>query len=217
MISRDQDHIYRNEKDEIYLSCTQHLQIAGLVDFSMVRPEDLNHARDRGLHVHAATKLYLNNDLDLCDPMEGYRGYVEAFIKFCLEHNINAWDAESLLWSDRLKTAGEFDFVSDFKGLQSPTLFEIKTTSVMPLTTPIQIAAYITLWNERKTQMIVRGCGIHLKNNGKYSLYEYNPAKYAPWFQSIVRCNWNALSEGIIPTPAKSDQKIFNLCQEIIG
>lgn len=219
MILRDDQHIYRNEKGKIYLSCTQHLTIAGLVDFSMVKETDLEHARTRGTFVHDAVRMYLNNDLNTDNPMEGYRGYVEAFIKFSKEHNLTVWDSEGFIKSDKLMTAGEFDLVGMINSdVSSPAyLFEIKTPTTMPLTAPLQVAAYVKLWNECKKNKIFGGYGLHLKKNGTYRLYKYDLIKYGKWFESIVRCNWNALSEGIIPTPAKANPQILNLCKTIIG
>lgn len=218
MVTRDDNHVYRNDQGKIYIGVTSHLQIAGLVDFSMVNPVDLGHAKARGGYIHEAVRLFLNDDLDMGDSMEGYKGYVNAFIKFSKDHQLKVWDAEKILHISLLRTAGQFDFVGEISSDNAGYghMFEVKATAIMPPTAPLQVAAYVKLWNNNRENKIFGGYGLHLKNKGTYRLYKYDLSKYMPWFDSIVRCNWNALSEGIIPLGAKTNENTHNLCKSII-
>jgi len=214
-VERDDSHIYMHEGN-VYLSCTQHIQIAGLVDFSMINPVILAHAALRGQYVHDAVRLYLNDDLDIGTLDESYAGYVQGFVKFCKDHNLEVWDSESIIWSDRLRTAGTFDFVGKISSDHAYAyMFEIKTSSAMPLTIGLQLAGYVKLWNKCRDNNIFGGYGLLLKKNGTYSLTKYDLLKYGDWFESIVRCNWNAIDSGMIPIGTKENSKLHDLCETL--
>lgn len=216
MISLDNKHIYRNEKGEIYLSCTQHLVIAGLVDFSMVNKEDLEYAGLRGKHIHRAHYLYLLDDLDVESLDESYRGYCNAFIKFYKEQNIEVWDSENILHSDTLLTAGSFDLMCSLNGYGS--VVEFKTSATMPKTVGLQTAGYKILWNQNKPKnKVLFRYGVHLKKTGKYTIHRCEDSNDNRIFENIVRTNWYALSKGIIPIGARSNDNVYNLCKSITG
>lgn len=215
MIQRDNSHVYRKD-GKILLSVTQHLQITGLVDFSHINPYTLAFAAQRGSFVHRAHYLYLLDDLDIDSLDESYKAYCEAFIKFYKEQDIEVWDSENILHSDKLMTAGSFDMVGKFNGIGS--VVEFKTSTTMPKTTGLQLSGYKTLWNESKPDnIVVNRWGVHLLKTGKYKLYKYDDRKDESVFRNIADVNWWALSNGIIPTPAKANPQILNLCQQIIG
>jgi hypothetical protein len=216
MITRDSNHIYRNEKGETYISVTQQLKIYGLIDFSMVRKEDLDYAAERGSHVHHAHYLYLLDDLVVDSLDESYKGYVKAIIKFYKEQNIEVWDSESIVYSDKLRTGGSFDLMCSFNGYGS--VVEFKTPVVMPKTTGLQTAAYKMLWNESKPQnFVVHRYGVQLFNNGRYKIHKYENQQDKFVFANIAHTNWYALSNRIIPVGAKSDPDIYAICKEIVG
>ncbi len=219
MITLDDNHIYRNDKGEIYLSVTQQLQIAGLVDFSMVKPEDLDFAKLRGKYVHKAINMYLYDDLDVGGLDGSYRCYVEGFVKFKEENGLLSYQSEEIVFNDVLKTAGTFDFIGSINSDLSSRayMFEIKTPQTMPLTTPYQVAAYVKLWNSMHDDKIYGGYGLHLLSTGNYRLYKYDLLKYGKKFINICHANWGALEDGIILMGAKSDPKTLELCKEIIG
>lgn len=219
MITCDVNHIYRNDEGEIYLSVTQQLIIAGLVDYSMVRREDLDFAALRGQYVHEASNMYLHDDLDLELIDDSYRGYVEGFVKFVTENGLTVWRSEELVWDEKLRTAGRFDFIGTLRPLNSlPILFEIKTTASISPTVKLQTAAY-KLFYERRDSSVTptqRSC-LHLMKNGNYKLIKYIDRNDGHAFCNIVRGNWWALNNGIIPIGAKSDPKIWELCKTIIN
>lgn len=221
MITRDKDHIYRNEKGEIYISMTQHLQIAGYVDYSMVPFEVLETARIRGGHVHDANYLLINDDLDLSEPLDKtYAGYVNAFMRFCEETQIKPWAGEELVWSDELRTAGGFDLVGSigFDKHATGHVFEAKTTAVYyEHTTALQVAGYIHMWNKTRKKKLFKGWGLHLRKNGTYRLHEVDIKKYDPWFQAMVYSNWCAVNDGLMTVGVKGSEEITALCNLITG
>lgn len=220
-IKRSKDHIYRNEKGEIFLSVTQHLQIAGLVDYSMVKPADLEFAALRGQYVHKAHYLYLLDDLEVGSLDKEYRGYCEAFVRFYKEQNIEVWDSENIVYSDDLRTAGTPDIIcASFKsGDYAGAVIEIKTPTILPKTIGLQTAGYKCLYNEMpsKEVAVVGRWALLLKNNGKYSLIKQVNKRDQGAFRNIVHANWYALSNGIIPIGAKTDPKTWELCKSIIN
>lgn len=216
MITRDDQHVYRDSQGKIYIGVTSHFQIAGLVDFSHVNPCDLAFAAQRGSFVHQAHYLYLLDDLDLDSLNESYKCYCEAFIKFYKEQNVEVWDSENIISSDKLRTAGSFDLVCSLNGTGS--VVEFKTSATMPDTTCLQTAGYKILWNENKPRnIIVNRWGVHLLKTGKYKMYRYEDKSDEQAFINMVRFNWWALSKLKKPsTRAKSDEKIYSLCKSII-
>lgn len=215
MVTREDQHIYRNEQGKIYLSCTQHLTIAGLVDFSMVRAADLEYAGQRGGFVHRAHYLYLLDDLCVESLDESYKAYCEAFIKFYKEQSVEVWDSENILHSDKLMTAGSFDMIGKFNGVGS--VFEFKTSATMPKTTGLQLAGYKTLWNENKPKnLVINRWGVHLLKTGKYKLQRYEDTREKDIFKNIVKTSWWSLSNKIIPLGAKNNPETYQLCKSIV-
>lgn len=216
MITRDENHVYRDKDGKIFLSVTQHLCISGLVDFSMVKKEDLDFAALRGHHVHKAHYLYLLDDLDIDCLDESYKGYCEGFIKFYKENNIEGWDSESILSSDSLRTAGSFDLICKFGNQGS--VVEFKTSTTMPKTIGLQTAGYKRLWNANHPQnIVIQRYGIQLLKTGKYRIHHCSDSNDNKIFKNIVHNNWWALNKGIIPVGAKSNENVYNLCKIITG
>lgn len=214
MISRDENHIYHNGK-EIFVSVTQHLQVAGLVDFSMVTRADLEFARLRGQHVHTAINMYLYEDLDF-DSLDGlYKGYVQAFIRFCKEHSFIPTSSEEIVYCDILRTAGTYDLTGEWGG--EPAMIEIKTPATMPITTALQVSAYLKFYNQNNSRPIDKAYGLHLRENGTYKLHKYKWWDDFKIFRNICKTNWWCLSNGIIPVGARSNPKTLELCKEIVG
>jgi hypothetical protein len=214
MITRDNNHIYRDDGGEPYISVTQHLQIAGLVDYSMCRTEDLIYAAERGKYVHEAINMYLYDDLDVEGLDESYRGYVQAAIKFL--ESITVLSSEEIVCDPDLRTAGQYDLIGRCDLMK--TLVEFKTCSTLPSTTSLQLSGYkhLDYVYGNRDEPIMRRMAVLLKNNGSYTVHEFKD-KNEPWFVRIARNNWAALNAGIIPLGAKASDETYNLCREIIG
>lgn len=216
MLTRNKNHIYRDGNGKILISVTQHLNISGLQDFSMIRPEVLAHAATKGQHIHQAHYLYLLDDLcvDSLDP--AYKGYCEAFIKFYKEQNIEVWDSENIISCKRLMTAGSFDLICSFNSVGS--VIEFKTCATMPETTRLQTAGYKILWNGNKSNnLVINRYGVHLLKTGKYMIYRYEDRSDEQAFKNMVNFNWWVLSNfKNPPIGAKNSDSVYALCQSII-
>lgn len=217
MITRDRSHVYRNDEGEIYISTTQHLFIAGLVDFSMVRQEDLDYAALRGTYVHDALKLHMWSDLDIESLDESYKGYVQAGILFLKENMIDVWGTEEIVFDDGIRTAGEYDLIGSVDG-KDWTVYEFKTPATLPATTGLQLEGYKFLLKGADAPiryLELKKKAVLLRPNGTYRIHEYKD-NLLSWFRAIVKSNWSALNAGIIPIGAKSNQKVYALCEKII-
>lgn len=222
MIHRDESHIYRDESGKIFISVTQNLAIAGLVDFSMVKPVDLEYARLRGQYIHDAIDKHLLDDLDIEAPeLEGYRDYIKAYIQFEKDHQWEAYKSEGIVYDELLRTAGQFDQVGkkgNNIGGYRLTVLDIKTAVTVSEVARLQLAAYQDFYNqdqENENKITARIC-LQLLPTGKYKVFWYKDKQDIHIFKCICRTNWWALSNRIIPMGAQKDKKVLALCQEII-
>jgi hypothetical protein len=217
-INRDENHIYRDDNGKIYLSVTQHLQIAGLIDFSMVTPQALDIASERGTYVHDAVNLWLDDDLDMDSIDNSYLRYVNGAISFLENSDFESWESNLMVWSERLRTAGETDLLGEMR--KSPAILDWKTGVKSP-TTPLQLSAYSFLYNESNpnNKKHFKLLEINLTSDGKYRIADHtnNYRQYIGIFQSICKMNWWALSNGVVPVGAKNDPNIYELCKTIIN
>lgn len=213
MVTRDNNHIYRNKAGKIYISVTQQLVISGWSDFSMIDPDTLEYAGERGKFVHDALNLSFLDDLNL-ESIKGvpYEPYVLAGIKFIKENNIKIWDYNILVWNDNLRTAGEMDFIGTMGKNPRMVIFDWKT-GVKTKTTPIQLAGYGHMNKKSSNPLLME---VDLKKTGSYSIDSYHYAAEKEAFKSICRGNWHALSRGIIPVGAKNNDNVYQLCKTII-
>ena len=79
-------HAYRDADGSECLSVTQAIQIAGLIDYSMVRPEYLDVARKRGELVHQACALAdRGEDLNHYVMPDLLWPYISAYLSFVAE------------------------------------------------------------------------------------------------------------------------------------
>ena len=79
-------HAYIDHDGRRVLSVMQSLKLAGLIDFSMVPPDVLEHARNRGSLVHeACAKIDLGEPLDDVEIPEECLPYIDAYFLFCKE------------------------------------------------------------------------------------------------------------------------------------
>jgi hypothetical protein len=209
-ITCDENHFYR-VGGKLILSTTQQIAIAGLIDYSQISKETLDYAAERGIFVHDAVYLYLYDDLDMDSLDESYAGYVHATIKFLGESGFEVHESEEVIYSERLRTAGKPDLLGKYQG--SHAIVEWKTGSLMMPTTALQLAGYEILEDSKH---FTRRLGVHLKPNGNYRIHEYKDKQDMLVFSGICRANYWALSNKIIPTGARDDEKLKELCERII-
>lgn len=147
------------------------IQAAGLKDFSRIPPNVLEHARQRGIAVHAACHFLDEQDLDWSTVSPEVEPYVRAWESFKKDTGVVVTERETPRYNATLGFAGTPDRLVKL-GENAGTL-DLKTYRPDAVT-GVQLAAYSYLaygpqasWGEKKRW------GLWLKNDRKYSLTEY--------------------------------------------
>lgn len=175
-------HVYRVD-GKVLPSVTQ--IIAPLYDFSMVREELLELARERGSAVHIACELDDQGDLDEASVDPRIRPYLEGWRRFRYDNEFEVESIEERLQHPIHGYAGTLDRVGILKGKR--ILLDIKTTSALHPAVGVQLAGYLdarTLANP--VQLITRRYAIQLRRDGTYRLQPYDRPDDRAVFQSLL-------------------------------
>lgn len=179
-------HIYR-VNGKIVPNVTKVLDTT-LVDFSMVKPSDLEFARVRGVAVHRACELYDRDDLnwDTLDPQ--IVPYLEAWIRFKKENDFIVLNNELKVYSPSYRYAGTLDRTGLLGGKGgSHDLVDIKArTSMTPEIGP-QTAAYGNAFTELYRIKLNRRFSLQLLPDGHYRMREYNDPSDLSTFLSCLQ------------------------------
>lgn len=184
-----------NEENHEYLlngsklpSVTTVLQDTGIVDLSGIPYLRLEAAREFGLAVHSACKLYDLDDLDEKTLDHNLRPYLDAWIMFKLETGIRLTKIEQPIHSNKYRFAGTPDRVGDYRGM---TIVEIKSTAVLAPATAIQTAGYMLAENETAYPQIKKRIAVLLQPDGRYKIESYKLGTDTNVFLSALSVyNW---------------------------
>lgn len=152
-------------------SVTHILDAMGLgPDFSRVRPEDLERARQRGSLVHAAIELHGYGAEPEPLPAEA-QPYFDGYLKFVRDTWHEPIVSEYEVTSTRWGFVGHLDRVGWLDAKR--TLFDWKNTAVMDDEyVGWQLAGYRAAWNEqRPKEPIEQLVGVQLRADGTYRLF----------------------------------------------
>lgn len=151
--------------------------LAPLIDFSMVAPDVLEHARQRGTAVHRCVQLDITNDLVEESVSPEIAGYLKAWRAFRTECGIDEadfGDPEKPLYHQLLRFAGTPDVPLCINDRWA--VLDVKTADVLGDTWPIQTAAYLELINvntPKGNHLIQDRYSLRLRDNGTYKLEQY--------------------------------------------
>ncbi len=178
-------------------SVTQVLNDVGFVDFSSVPRQVLEQAQARGTYVHQVLHYYLENDYDLVDVDERFRGYVDSAIAFLdlaklrpLAHPETGAPiaVEYRFWDRDRRFAGTMDYVAwDPDDVLSIT--DWKTGEPDDVAAPLQTAAYehglrLTLFPDHRFP--IRRRAVKLFKDGRPGRVEpYGPETGHTYIQDI--------------------------------
>ena len=165
------------------------LQEAGLLDFSMVRPDIMGRAQVFGTAAHRAAQLDDLHTLDMNSVDRSIMGYLESWRKFCKDYGLTFTpeEIEYSLVSKKYGFRGTPDRWHTEKGL----LVDIKTSTVMSAATKLQTAAYQILIEENIGIKIKKRMGVQLTENGYKIAPPYNDKSDKPAFLSFLYgYNW---------------------------
>lgn len=187
-------HEYRF-KDVVVPSVTQIL--APLYDFSAIAPGVLEHARQRGVAVHRAVQLDINDDLDEASVAPEIAGYLKAWRDFRRANGVTAADfgePEKPLYHPTLGFAGTPDipmFVDGGWGV-----VDVKTAAALHPAWALQTAAYRELINANtfKGQHPVEDrYTLRLFDNGTFRLDAYtNRNDWSVFLAMLAVHRWRA-------------------------
>ncbi len=167
-------------------SVTQILGLANLYEF--IDKKLLKRAADFGTAVHKATELYDEGRLNESNLDVALVPYLNGWKKFLNDTKFHVDLAEKLVYSHH-GYAGTFDRmgVLDSKN----TLLDIKTSTVVPKTTALQLAAYQGAWEEMGGNPVDQLMCVQLKPDS-YSIKVYNnPKDYFTFLTFLSVYKWS--------------------------
>lgn len=165
--------------------------LGALSDFSLVPRDVLAAACARGSYVHTLTEYHDEGDLDHTSIGE-YAGYLDAWVKFCADHEAK-WDGiEVRGYSERFGYAGTLDRFGTLKC--SRFVVDVKTSVAASNVWNLQLAAYRQLLAERDPAwMLARLATVQLRNDGTYKFIEWSDQAAWPTFLALLTLkNWNS-------------------------
>ncbi|WP_114973371.1 hypothetical protein [Rhodoferax ferrireducens] len=164
--------------------------LSRLHDFGMVPVDVLEAACQRGSYVHKLTEYHDEGDLD--DSSVGtYRGYLDAWIKFCADHKAVWTGIEAQCYSERFGFAGTMDRRGHLANV--PYIIDIKTSLQPHKVWGMQTAAYRQLSAEEDSLwMLARRATVQLRPDGTYKFIPWDSPQDWPAFQALITLsNWS--------------------------
>lgn len=165
-------------------------QVLGrLHDFGMVPADILKAACERGTAVHLLCQYHDEGDLDDASVGE-YRGYLNAWIKFCADYQVE-WDGiEVQKYSTRFGFAGTMDRRGIVRRVAH--IVDIKTSLQPHRVWGMQTAAYRQLCAEEDpTWLLARRATVQLRPDGSYKFIPWDSPTDWPAFLSLINLiNW---------------------------
>lgn len=161
---------YLGEKRLIGVS--EAIQTAGLKDFSKIAPDVLEHARQRGTAVHAACHYLDDGDLNWDTVAQEIDPYLRAWERFKADTGVVINETEHPRYHATLGFAGTPDRVVTIGGKKG--ILDLKTYRPDDVA-GVQLAAYSYLsFGPQPSFDVPKRWGLWLKDDGKYSLTEYD-------------------------------------------
>lgn len=137
--------------------------------YGTVDPELIAAAARKGTVVHNAIENYLKYDFVDC-PKE-QEGYLDAFHEWLMKYEPTVEAVEARVYHKILRYAGTCDLICQINGAR--TLVDYKTSyTVQPMLHSVQLEGYARAWDSHGVQIDDRII-LHLKKDGKYSVYHY--------------------------------------------
>lgn len=182
-------HAYRDADGSECISVTQAIQIAGLIDYSMVRPEYLEVARRRGDLVHQACALAdQGEDLNHYVMPDLLWPYISAYLTFVAEMKfvVNPDLVERRMIVDLFghRIGMTPDAVGTIDGV--PTLIERKAASAAHPSWAIQTAGYQMGLRAARVQVRQR-MAVQLLPTAKYRVHVFDDETDAETFAAVYR------------------------------
>lgn len=148
------------------------------VDFSMVKPADLEAAKVRGTIVHGVCAGFTRFGVVVNLPVK-YQGYLESFKKFYINEIAGVKMVEQRIYNDAVRLCGQPDLVVIRIGEGVKRVLDLKTPTRVYSTWKGQIAAYKWLYDQFTGTATDMPGHVRLKENGGYpDIYIMRPDEY---------------------------------------
>lgn len=193
-------HTYR-VGEEVLVSVTQALKLAGVIDYSMIPQDVLLNAARRGTYVHKMIHYWLDGELDINKVHGGLLGYLDAARRFLDESRFVPHRVECRDWNPTLRYAGTWDVDGGIGASEDPAIVDWKTGIILD-GHPIQLGGYSLL---KRNPRSYRRIAVKLNEDGTYRAHEYpspqHPeatfARDTAIFQSALTCaKWKIQMNG---------------------
>jgi hypothetical protein len=171
---------------------TEVLQDVGLgPDLSMVQPDVLAAALERGKEVHAVCEALVYGYHDPHRVSDAAAPFVSALEKFLHESRFEAVRAEFLVTHAVWRYCGHPDLLGFLNGRR--TILDLKTGDASGAA--VQVTAYVDAWNaEHPAESVEAGAILHLRDDGTYRLEPVSlPAALPVWRAAVIV--WRARRE----------------------
>lgn len=192
-------HAYLDDDGSRRMSVTQSLKINGVIDFSMVPFDILEHARNRGSLVHEACAIIDRGEsLDEMEIPEECVPYVDAWLLFCSEMKYVPdpdWIEQPMIVELFGHRVGMMpDSVGTINGIL--TVIERKATASKHPAWGLQTAGYYL--GLQRVGLQVRGrMAVQLQKTGKYKLDPHDDLSDLDSFGDIYRSAAWKLKHGL--------------------
>ena len=149
-------------------------------DFSMVRPEVLRKAAERGTRVHTACAIIAMELWSPSAPREGDAPYCTSFLKWVDIAGIKFVSVEEEFTDMDLGYFGHPDAIVRYPGEQGLTVIDYKTPMSISRSWHPQIAAYAHLARKHGYD-VRRGLAVRLRKNGGPAIATEIDVDGEPW------------------------------------
>lgn len=164
-------------------------------DFSMIAPRVLEHARQRGVAVHACVQLDIKNDLVEESVVPEIAGYLKAWRRFrseCGIHEADFGEPERPLFHPALRYAGTPDVPLCLN--KRWAVLDVKTADALSPAWALQTAAYRELINVNTLKgehLIEDRYSLRLRDDGTYKLDQFKDrGDWAVFLAALTLDNW---------------------------
>lgn len=156
---------------------TRALEEGRFIDFSMVPPDILEAAKQRGTRVHDAVHFWLDGDLDAESINEETHGYVMAAAAFVNKWRVTPTLVERFIHSPQHRFAGRVDLEAMIERSQSGhdlAVIDWKSGLVQP-SHELQVTGYVST---RPDPRAYRRMTVELHTDGTFKVHEYKVDDY---------------------------------------
>lgn len=149
--------------------------LAPLTSYSMVNPDVLETARQKGVAVHRLVELWAKDNLDETTLPEWMRPVMAQWLKFAADTGLEVIASEKKVYHPVYKYAGTFDLRVTMRDVKGHGLIDLKRSFLAGDVIGLQLSGYQEAENTDKTQPPIKWRGaLKLREDGPY---RYQPFK----------------------------------------